>query len=93
MTQKYVAHSSFPSSISVIVFFLLHYQGIKVQFLAVSSNISLLQSIQTNPRAHPAAFPSSFPKVEWMGLEADHSSPSGAEVETMVLYITSLALN
>jgi hypothetical protein len=48
--------------------------------------ISLLLSVQTGSRAHPASYPivtgAVLPGGKWQGCEADHSAPSNAEVKT-----------
>jgi hypothetical protein len=60
-----------------------------VQFPAEAKDFSLLHSVQTSFGAHPAFYNAgssgSFPMgVKWQGYEADHSSPSIAEVKNGV---------
>jgi hypothetical protein len=56
-----------------------------VPFLVGARDISLLYSIQTSSGVQTASrtmiMKSCFPGVKWQGLEADHSSPSSAEVK------------
>jgi hypothetical protein len=50
-----------------------------------AGNFSLHYRVQTGSGAHPASYPmdtrGSFPGVKRLGREADHSTPSSAEVK------------
>jgi hypothetical protein len=58
----------------------------KVQFPIEARDFFLLHSNQTRPGAHPVSYKKgssgSFPReLKWQGSEADHLSPSIAEVK------------
>jgi hypothetical protein len=66
----------------------------RVRFPAGAGNFSLHHRVQNGSGAHPASYPrgtrGSFPGVKRPGHEADHSSPSSAEVKERVeLYLHS----
>jgi hypothetical protein len=56
-----------------------------VRFLAGARYFSLLHSVQTGSGAHPASYPigsrGALPGAKRPGREADHSSPTSAEVK------------
>jgi hypothetical protein len=56
-----------------------------VRFLAMAGDFSLLHSIKTGFGAHPASYPvgtgALSPEIKRPRHEADHSSPSSAEVK------------
>jgi hypothetical protein len=68
--------------------------GSRVRFPAGTGNFPLHHRVQNGSGAHPASYPmgsrGSVPGVKWLGREADHSPPSGAEVKEYVeLYLHS----
>jgi hypothetical protein len=69
-------------------------RGSRVRFPAEAGNFSLHHRVQNGSGAHPASSPisimGSFPGVKQPGREADHSSPSSAEIKECVeLYLHS----
>jgi hypothetical protein len=68
-------------------------QGSRVRFPAGVVNFSLHHRVQNGSGAHPASYPvgtrGSLPGVKRPGREADHSSPSSAEVKECVEYTST----
>jgi hypothetical protein len=54
-------------------------RGSRFRFLAGAGNFSLHHSVQNGSGAHPASYPTGTGDPS-LGREADHSSPSSAEV-------------
>jgi hypothetical protein len=82
------------SSIGIALGYGLDDRSSRVRFPAGAGNFSLHQRVKNGFGAHPASYPlggrGSFPGVKRPGREADHSSPSSAEVKEYVkLYLHS----
>jgi len=70
-------------------------QGNVFRFPAGTGDLSLLHSIQSSSGVHTASFAVGtggvlYPEVEWLGHEADHSSPCSAEVKNAWSCISTL---
>jgi hypothetical protein len=76
------------SSVGIALGYGVDDRGSGVRFLARAGNFSLHHRVQKGSGAHPASYPmgtrGSFPGVNRTGYEADHSSPSSAEVSQYV---------
>jgi hypothetical protein len=82
------------SSVGIATGYGLDDRMIGIRFPARAGNFSLRYHVQNGSGAHPASYPigtgGSFPGGKRPGREADHSSPSSAEVKECVeLYIHS----
>jgi hypothetical protein len=82
------------SSVGIALGYGVDDQGSRVRFLAGAGNFSLHHRVQNGSGAHPASYPMGirgpFPGGKAPEREADHSSPSSAEVkEYAELYLHS----
>jgi hypothetical protein len=81
------------SSVGIALGYGLDDRGSRVRFLAGAGNFSLHHRVQNGSGAHPASYPmgtvGSFPGVKRPGREADHSSPSSAEVKNAWSYTST----
>jgi hypothetical protein len=68
-------------------------QSSRVRFPAAVGNFSLHHRVQNGAEAHPASYlfgtRGSFPGVKLPEREADHSSPSSAEVKNACSYTST----
>jgi hypothetical protein len=82
------------SSVGIALDYELDDRGSRVRFPAGVGNFSIHHRIQNGSGAHPPSYAmgirGSFPGVKRPGREADHSTPSSAEVKECVeLYLHS----
>jgi hypothetical protein len=82
------------SSVDIALGYELDDRGSRVRFPSGAGNFSLHHRVQNGSGAHPASYPmgtrGSFTGGKAAGVEADHSSPSSAEVKECVeLYLHS----
>jgi hypothetical protein len=73
------------SSVGIALGYVLDDRGSRVRFPVGAGNFSLHHLVQNGPGAHPDSYAvdtgGSFPGGKAAGREADHSSPSSAEVK------------
>jgi hypothetical protein len=81
------------SSVGIALGYGLDDRGSRVRFSAGAGNFSRHHRVQTGSGAHPASYPVGtrgfFPGVKRPGREADHSTPSSAEVKNVWSYIST----
>jgi hypothetical protein len=71
-------------SVGIALCYRLDDRGSRVRFPERAGNFSLHHRVQNGSGAHPASYPMGTRDslgVKWPGREADHSSPSSAEVK------------
>jgi hypothetical protein len=81
-------------SVGIALGYGLDDRGSRVRFLAGARNFSLHYRVQNGSGAHAATYQwvqgALFLGIKWQGREADHSSPSSAEVKECVeVYLQS----
>jgi hypothetical protein len=81
------------SSVGIALGYGLDDWSSRVRFPAGAGNFSLHHRVQNSSGAHTASYPmgtrGSFPGVKRLGREADHSSPSNAEVKNEWSYTST----